>query len=131
MGGHAGRSAGHQQRQSVNVMTDKQGKHDWSDWDRWCDARIDRKRSFDRAVLIELVAELKGMIQDQGEKLRVQAEDIRNLELKFVELRAANDLRSETLAEHQIAIAELRRLANAEQAKIISLPDVPQRRGLN
>jgi hypothetical protein len=50
----------------------------------------------------------------------------------------ANDLRSTEdrhtsvkLAEHQIAIAELRRLANVEQAKTIDLPGTLQRRGLN
>jgi hypothetical protein len=47
----------------------------------------------------------------------------------------ANDLRSTEdrhtsvkLAEHQIAIAELRRLLNAEQAKLIDLPEALQRR---
>jgi hypothetical protein len=89
-------------------------------------------------VLVELVAELKAMIEDQDEKLKVQAENIRSLELKLAELVGANDLRSAEerhtgvkLAEHQIAIAELRRLVNAEQAKVIDLPDVLQRRGLN
>jgi hypothetical protein len=48
-------------------------------------------------------------------QLKVQAENLRSLELKLAELRAANDLRSGEdrhtsvkLAEHQIAIAELR-----------------------
>jgi hypothetical protein len=111
---------------------------DWSAWNNWCDSRIDARRSFDRAVLVELVAELKAMIEDQDEKLKVQAENIRSLELKLAELVGANDLRSAEerhtgvkLAEHQIAIAELRRLVNAEQAKVIDLPDVLQRRGLN
>jgi chromosome segregation ATPase len=119
-------------------MTDKHDKSDWPDWDRWCDARIDRKRSFDRAVLVELVAELKAVIEDQDEKLKEQTENIRGLETKLAELRAASDLRSAEdhhasvkLAEHQIAIAELRHLVKAEQAKVIDLPDVPQRRGLN
>lgn len=115
-----------------------QGKRDWSDWDRWCDARIDLKRSFDREVLIEVVADLKGMIEDQDEKLNAQTEKIHDLELKLAELVGANDLRlaeerhtNVKLAEHQIAIAELRRMIRAEQAKVIDLPDVPQRRGLN
>jgi len=34
-------------------------------------------------------------------------------------------------AEHQTAIAELRRLVKAEQAKVIDLPNVLERRGLN
>ncbi|QIG98581.1 MULTISPECIES: hypothetical protein [unclassified Bradyrhizobium] len=119
-------------------MTDKHRETDWSAWNNWCDSRIDARRSFDRAVLVELIAELKAMIQDQDEKLNRQAENIRSLELKLVELVGANDVRSaedhETsvrLAEHQIAIAELRRLANAEQAKVIDLPDAVQRPGLN
>jgi hypothetical protein len=78
------------------------------------------------------------MIEDQDEKLKGQAENIRSLEIRLAELRAATDLRSAEdclttaqLAEHQIAIAELRRLVNAEQTKVIDLPDVLQRRGLN
>lgn len=85
-----------------------------------------------------MVADLKGMIEDQDEKLKAQAENIHNLELKLAELVGANDLRSAEdrhisikLAEHQIAIAELRRLLNADQAKVIDLPDALQRRGLN
>jgi hypothetical protein len=35
------------------------------------------------------------------------------------------------LAEHQIAIAELRCLVSAARAKVIDLPDLVQRRGLN
>jgi hypothetical protein len=83
-----------------------------------------------------LIAELKAMMEDQDEKLKAQAKNIRNLELKLAELRAASDLRSSEdrqtsvkLAEHQIA--ETRRLVNGEKAKVIDLPDVPQRRGLN
>jgi hypothetical protein len=46
--------------------------------------------------------------------------------------RSAEDHRTSVqLAEHQIAIAELRRLLNAERAKLIDLPDVLQQRGLN
>jgi hypothetical protein len=67
--------------------------------------------------------------------LKVQAEKIRRLELKLAELAGANDLRSAEdrhtsakPAEHQLAIAELRRWINAEQARLIDLPDVPQRR---
>jgi hypothetical protein len=78
------------------------------------------------------------MIEDQDEKLEGQAENIRSLEIRLAELRAATDLRSAEdclttaqLAEYQIAIAELRRLVNAEQTKVIDLPDVLQRRGLN
>jgi hypothetical protein len=83
---------------------------DWSAWNNWCDSRIDARRCFDREVLVELVAELKGMIEDQDEKLKVQAESIRSLELKLAELVVANDLRSAEdrhasakLAKHQIA----------------------------
>jgi len=119
----------------VSIMSDKR---DWSDWNNWCDSRIDRKRSFDREVLVELVADLKGMIEDQNEKLKVQAETIRSLELKLAELVGAHDQRSAEehhasvkLAEHQIAIAELQRIVRAELAKVIDLPDVSQRRGLN
>jgi hypothetical protein len=78
------------------------------------------------------------MIEDQDEKLKGQAENIRSLEIRLAELRAATDLRSAEdclttaqMAEQQIAIAELRRLVNAEQTKVIDLPDVLQRRGLN
>lgn len=138
MGCLAGRRAGHQQRQLVNIMSDRHREPDWSAWNAWCDSRIDRRRSFDREVLIELIAELKTMIEDQDETLKMQAENIRGLEAKLVELVCANDLRSTEdrrtgvkLAEYQIAIAELRRLVNAERAKVIDLPEVPQRRGLN
>lgn len=122
----------------MSAMTDRDRKRDWSDWDRWCDRRIDRKRSFDRAVLVELVAELKAMIEGQDEQLKVQAENMRRLEVKLAELVGANDQRSAEdhrasvqLAEHQIAIAELRRMVTAEQAKVIDQRDVGQRRGLN
>lgn len=116
-------------------MTDKR---DWSARNNWCDSRIDARRSFDRKVLIELVAELKVMIEDRDESLKVQAESIRNLETKVADLWASNDQRSAEdhrasvkLAEHQIATAELRHMIRAEQAKVIDLPDVSQRRGLN
>jgi Skp family chaperone for outer membrane proteins len=119
-------------------MSDRQREPDWSAWNRWCDARIDARRSFDREVLIELVADLKGMIEDQDEKLKAQTENIHNLELKLADLRAANDRwsaeddhTSVKLAEHQIAIAELRCLVSAERAKVIDQPDALQRRGLN
>jgi hypothetical protein len=53
-------------------------------------------------------------------------------------LVAANDLRSPKdrhtstkLAEREIAISELRRMVRAEQAKVIDLPEVLQRSGLN
>jgi hypothetical protein len=47
-------------------------------------------------------------------------------------LESADDRHTSVqLAEHQIAIAELRRLVNAEQAKVIDLPDVLRRRGLS
>jgi hypothetical protein len=47
-------------------------------------------------------------------------------------VRSAEDRHtSAKLAKHQIEIAELRRLVNAERAKVIDLPDVLQRRGLN
>jgi hypothetical protein len=111
---------------------------DWSAWNNWCDSRIDARRSFDREVLVELVAELKGMIEDQDERLKVQAENIRSLELKLAQLAGANDVRSAEdrhtsakLAEHQIAIAELRRLVNVERTKIVDLPGALQRHGLN
>ena len=118
---HAGWSAGHQQRQLVSVMGDKYRETDWSGWNNWCDSRVDARRSFDRAVLIGVVAELKAMIEDQDEQLEVQAENIRSLEPKLAELVGANDVRSAEdrhtsvkLAEHQIAIAEMRHRANAE-----------------
>jgi hypothetical protein len=139
MGGCARGSAGHQQRQLVNVMTNKHHPEpDWSAWNNWCDSRIDARRSFDREVLVELVTEMKAMTEDQDEKLKVQAENIRSLEIKLAALATANDSRSaedrhtaDRLAEHQIAIVELRQLVNAEQAKVIDLPNVLQRRGLN
>jgi hypothetical protein len=141
MGCHAGRSAGHQQRQLVSVMSDKYRETDWSGWNNWCDSRVDARRSFDRAVPIGLVAELKAMIEDQDEQLKVQAENIRSPELKLADLGGANDVRSAEdrhtsvkLAEHQIAIAELRHCATGQmpnKAKVIDLPDVLQRRGLN
>jgi hypothetical protein len=119
-------------------MTDRYRKPDWSAWNNWCDSRIDARRSFDRAVLVGLVAELKATIGDQDEKLKLQAESIRGLELKLAELVGATDRRSAEdrhtsvkLAEHQIAIAELRRLVNDERAKVIDLPSVVPRRGLN
>jgi hypothetical protein len=107
---------------------------DWSAWNDWCDARIEARRSFDRAVLVEVVAELKAMIEDQDEKLKVQAENIRSLELKLAELRAANDLRSAEdghtsvkLAEHQIAIDELRnRVVGAKKPCTRGSRDRPQ-----
>ena len=78
------------------------------------------------------------MIEDQDKKMKVQAENIRSLELKLSELVRANDQRSAEnrhtsvkVAEHQIAIAEMRRLVNAEQAKVIEIPDALQRRALN
>jgi len=120
MGCHAGWSAGHQQRQLVSVMSDKYRETDWSGWNNWCDSRVDARRSFDRAVPIGLVAKLKAMIENQDEQLKVQAENIRSLELKLADLGGANDVRSAEdrhtsvkLAEHQIAIAELRHRANA------------------
>src|SRR5258705_8431953 len=59
---------------------------DWSAWNNWCDSRIDARRSFDRAVLVELVAELKAMIEDQEERLKLQAENMRGLNVKLAEL---------------------------------------------
>lgn len=119
-------------------MSDRQREPDWSAWNNWCDSRIDARRSFDREVLIELVADLKCMIEDQDEKLKAQNENIHHLELKLAELVGANELRSAEdrhtrvkLAEHQIAIAELRHMASAEKAKLIDHPEVLQRRGLN
>lgn len=113
-------------------------KADWSGWNNWCDARIEAKRSFDREVFVEVIAELKGMIQDQNDKLKLQTESIRNLEAKVADLRDSNDRLSAAgtgaslkLAEHQVAIAELRCMTRAEQAKVIDLPEAPQRRGLN
>ncbi|WP_166296838.1 hypothetical protein [Bradyrhizobium sp. 2S1] len=119
-------------------MTHKQREPDWSAWNNWCDSRIDARRSFDREVLVELVAELKALIEDQDEKMKAQADNIGALDTKLRQLASVNDLRSvedrhtgDQLAEHQVAIAELRRLVNAEQAKVIDLPNVMQRRGLN
>ena len=115
----------------MNVMADNQREPDWSAWNDWCDSRIDAKRSFDREVLVEVIADFKAMIEDQDGRLKGQAESIRSLELKLAELVGANDVRSAEdrqtsvkMAEHQIAITELRRLVNAEQAKVIDLPDV-------
>lgn len=114
-------------------MSDGHREPDWSAWNNWCDSRIDRKRSFDREVLVELVADLKGMIEDQDEKLKAQTASIHNLELKLAELRASSDQRSADhniqLREHQIAIAELRRLLDGERSKRIDLPAITQRRG--
>ena len=118
-------------------MTDKNPETDRSAV-QFGEPRIDARRRFDREVLVEVVAELKVMMEDQDKKLNVQAENIRSLELKLAELIGANDLRSGEdrhtsvkLAEHQLAIAELRRLINVENAKIIDLPRTLQRRGLN
>jgi hypothetical protein len=87
---------------------------------------------------MSLVAELQGIIKAQDEKLTAQSEKMHSLELNLAAIQAASDLRdaedrhtSVKLAEHQIAIAELRCLLNAETAKVIDLPDVLQRRGLN
>jgi hypothetical protein len=114
-------------------------KPDWSGWNKWCDARIEAKRSFDREVFIEVVAELKGMIEDQNEKLKVQGESIHNLETKMTQLRTLYDRLSAEgnragvkLAEHQVAIAELRLMVKAEQAKLVAVPEISSRhRGLN
>ena len=108
-------------------MSDRHREPDWSAWNRWCNSRIDARRSFDREVLIELVADLKGMIEDQDEKVKGQAENIRSLEVKLAELRTVNDQRS---VEHNLAIAELRRMMSDERARMIDLPIV-QQRGLN
>jgi hypothetical protein len=78
---------------------------DWSAWNAWCDSRIDAKRSFDREVLVGVIAELQDMIKDQDEKLKVQAENIRSLELKLAELVGAN---SALAAEYRGAIRESR-----------------------
>jgi hypothetical protein len=67
-------------------MSDKYRETDWSGWNNWCDSRVDARRSFDRAVPVGLVAELKAMIEDQDEQLKVQAENIRSLELKLADL---------------------------------------------
>ena len=75
-------------------MGDKYRETDWSGWNNWCDSRVDARRSFDRAVLIGVVAELKAMIEDQDEQLEVQAENIRSLEPKLAELVGADGLRS-------------------------------------
>jgi hypothetical protein len=98
----------------------------------------DTKRQFDRELIVGMVAELQGIIKAQDEKLTAQSEKMHSLELNLAAIQAASDLRdaedrhtSVKLAEHQIAIAELRRLLNAETAKVIDLPDVLQRRGLN
>ncbi|MET4016059.1 hypothetical protein [Bradyrhizobium sp. S3.2.12] len=105
-------------------MSDRHLEPDWCAWNRWCDSRIDARRSFDREVLVELVAEVKALIEDQDDKLKALAENIRSLELKLDELGGATNLRSAEcrstsvkVTELQIAIAELRRLANAEQAQ--------------
>jgi hypothetical protein len=70
------------------------------------------------------------MIEDQDKKL---TENIRILEIKVAELQAANDLRSAEdrhisvkVAEHQIAIAELRHRVDAERVKFGNGPiDLP------
>ena len=80
----------------MNITSDRHREPDWSAWNRWCDSRIDAKRSFDREVLIELVADLKGMIEDRDEKLKAQTENIHNLELKLAELVGAEDGRPST-----------------------------------
>jgi hypothetical protein len=61
-----GGGAGHQQRQLVSVMSDKYRETDWSGWNNWCDSWVDARRSFDRAVPIGLVAELKAI--DRGSR---------------------------------------------------------------
>lgn len=63
--------------------------------------------------------------------MKVQAENIRSLALKLAGLAGANDARSAEDSHTKIAIAELRHLVNAKQAKVIDLPEVLQRRGLN
>jgi hypothetical protein len=138
MGYRAGGSGGGRQRQLVKIMTDKNREPDWSAWNNWCDSRIDARRCFDREVLVGVIAELRAMIEGQDEKLKVQAESIHSLELKQSELVRANDLRSAEdrctaakLAEYQIAITELRRMINADQAKVIDLSDPLQRREIN
>jgi hypothetical protein len=44
---------------------------------------IDAKRRFDREVIVRVIADLMDMIKDQDEKLKVQAENIRSVELKL------------------------------------------------
>ena len=74
------------------------------------------------------MAELKAMIEDQDEKLKVRAENT-SLEIKLAELRAANDLWSGEdshinvkLAEHQLAVAELLGVAAADVDRAVSMP---------
>jgi len=82
----------------------------------------------------------RDIIEAGDEKVRAaQAEQSRNLELKLVELQAALKLRvaedhkvSVKLAEHDIALAELRHATRSDQAKVIDVPNpLQRRRGLN
>jgi hypothetical protein len=111
----------------------------WSAWNNWCDSRMDARRNFDCAVLRRIGRRTKGHDRRSGQETESTGRKyIRDLETKMAELRAANDHRSaeehrpaSKPAEHQIAIAEPRRLANVEAARIIDLPGALQRRGLN
>jgi hypothetical protein len=72
-------------------------------------------------LMVKVVTELKAIIDGQNEKLSAQVEKMHSLEVKLATLRVASGVRaaedhhtSVKLAERQIAIAGLRRLANAE-----------------
>jgi hypothetical protein len=96
-------------------------------------------REFDREVLAGFVAELQGRMEARVKKSKAhQADQMRTLELKLAELQAAHNVQaaedrytSVKLAEHQIAIAELRHAVRVDQAKVIDQSTPLQRNGLN
>ena len=109
-------------------MTVKPPETDWSAWNNWCDSRIDARRDFDREVLVEVIAELKSMIEDQDEKLKVQAENLHNLEVKLAELMGANNALA---ADHRAAIRESRHAVGVDQVNTFEPTRLLQRRKIN
>ncbi len=99
------------------IMTDKHGEPDWSAWNAWCDARIDARRGFDREVLIGVIAELRAMIEDQDEKLKVQTESIRGLEVKLAELVGPNDQPSAEDRRARVKLLALSRVDEGQSKK--------------
>ncbi len=78
-----------------------------------------------REFYIQVMAEVSCELQLEFEhKLKGQAEQIRAVEIQLAELRGASSVRA---AEYKSAIAELRQIMNADQAKVIDLPDILDR----
>lgn len=86
-------------------------------------------------MLVGVIAHLRDFIDAGDQKVTAdQAEQIRNLELKLAELQAAQKRQTNEdqntnakLAEHQIAIAELRLAVHADQSTGYELPNLHRR----